>query len=138
MLDMKVEVLRLLGKKPMSSNQLAEELGIKRTSPVSQAWTALGAMLSLLRFEEKIIDLAIDRKAPKKDIGVVGADTYVYYRKNQTDRLVREGKLSEPQKVRGMDLMAQAASLGVGRFDDDDLDRLDAIGRANYLSDSEK
>lgn len=113
-------------------------LDIERTSPVSRAWTALGVALDALR-SEKVVDLAINRNAPKKEIGVVGQDTYVYYRRDQTDELVRKGKLSESRKkVRGVDLMAQAAALGVGRFSDEDLDRFDAIGRANFVSDAEE
>lgn len=119
----------------MSANQLAAVFGIELTSPVNHAWTVLGVTLDGLR-SERVVDLAINRNAPKKEDGVVGLDTYVYYLKAQTDELVRKGVLSGTKKtIRGMDLMAQAAALGVARFSDEDLDRFDAIARANFVSD---
>lgn len=81
---MKYEILSMLKLKQMSSNQLAEALGIERTSPASRAWIVLGEVLDGLR-DENVVGLAIDRNAPKEEARAVGPDSFVYYLKEQAD-----------------------------------------------------
>ena len=90
--DLPFQILKLIKGNPLSSRQLARELHID----LSVGGKKLNRLIESLDDLRKagLVEIAVDRKSRLPE-GVVGPNTYRYYRLDEEQRLEQKGVLSK-------------------------------------------